>query len=233
MVGRATRLIAALMLWPGAITGGLASASAVAAPPGHADFRNEPVSPEARSIADWAISSGDNRGLAFVIVDKRAAQVLVFRPDGQLAGAAPALLGLARGDHTVPGIGTRPLAGIRPEERTTPAGRFVAAIGHDLKSDVVWIDYDAAISLHRVINTKPKERRLQRLETPTPLDNRISYGCINVPAAFYDGTVRPAFLGTAGIVYILPEVRSLEDVFPGYGVAAQALRVPKPPQPSG
>ena len=41
-----------------------------------------------------------------------------------------------------------------PEERTTPAGRFVAERGQNLRGeDVVWIDYDAAVLMHRVITT--------------------------------------------------------------------------------
>src|SRR5687767_11189297 len=36
----------------------------------HADFSGEPASAEARSIADWAVDSGDNQGMPFVIVDK-------------------------------------------------------------------------------------------------------------------------------------------------------------------
>jgi hypothetical protein len=225
MMGRSARIaFAALALRPGAVAAGPPLAPAAAARSlERADFGAEPASSDARSIARWVIASDDNRGLAFVIVDKQAAKIFVFRPDGQLVGAAPALLGLARGDHTVPGIGTRKLSSIRPDERTTPAGRFVAAIGHDLKNDVVWVDYDAAISLHRVINTNPRERRLVRLATATSLDNRISYGCINVPVDFYEKIVRPAFLGTAGIVYILPEVRSLGDVFAGYDAAAPGL----------
>jgi hypothetical protein len=123
-------------------------------------------------------------------------------------------LGLAFGDESAPGIGARKLADIRPEERTTPAGRFVAALGADLgEQDVLWVDYDAAISLHRVVAGQPKERRAQRLATPTPNDNRISYGCINVPAAFYDSAIRPAFLGRSGVVYVLPDVRSIRQVF--------------------
>jgi hypothetical protein len=31
-------------------------------------------------------------------------------------------------------------------------------------------------------------------------DNRISYGCINVPAAFYDGVVRPLLAGGRAVV---------------------------------
>jgi hypothetical protein len=45
------------------------------------------------------------------------------------------------------------------------------------------------------------------------LDNRISYGCINVPAKFYDAVVVPAFTGTVGIVYILPETKPLKAAF--------------------
>ena len=167
-------------------------------------------------MADWVADSGDNRSLPFVIVDKTQAKVFVFDRAGQLRGAAPALLGLAQGDDTVPGIGDKKLSAIRPEERTTPAGRFVAALGEDLETDILWVDYDAAISLHRVIDTGPKDHRLQRLATPTPLDNRISYGCINVPAKFYEAIVHPAFAGTNGIVYILPETRSIRAEFPAY-----------------
>ena len=55
----------------------------------------------------------------------------------------------------------------------------------------MWVDYDAAVSMHRVITSNPAERRLQRLASPTPKDNRISYGCINLPAAFFDKVLSP------------------------------------------
>ena len=182
-----------------------------------ADFAGEQASHEARQLADWVVDSGNNLNLPFVIVDKVNARVFVFDAGGRIRGAAPALLGLARGDHSVPGIGERELSDIRPEDRTTPAGRFVAALGHNLRGeDVLWVDYDGAVSLHRVITSNPKERRLHRLATPTPEDNRISYGCINVPVAFYETVVRAAFTGTEGIVYVLPETRPAREVFGSY-----------------
>ncbi len=183
------------------------------ATPGVADFGTSAVSNDARAVANWVIASGDNRGLPFVIIDKVAAKVFVFDPRGGILGAAPALLGLGRGDDSVPGIGQRRLAAIRPEERTTPAGRFEAALGNDFDQDILWIDYETALSLHRVITGRPADRRHARLASPTPRDNRISYGCINVPARFYDMVVAPAFKGTVGIVYILPETRPIESVF--------------------
>jgi hypothetical protein len=189
----------------------------VAPHPKRANFEREDKSRDARHVADWVVDSGDNRGMPFVIVDKLDAKVFVFDADGQLRGAAPALLGLARGDDFIPGIGDRKLSDMRPEERTTPAGRFVASLGSNFYGkDVLWVDYDGAVSLHRVITTKPAERRLQRLATPTPIDNRISYGCINVPAKFYESVVSPVFTGTYGIVYVLPEIRSKGEIFALY-----------------
>ena len=54
---------------------------------------------------------------------------------------------------------------------------------------------------------------IERLATPTAEDNRISYGCINVPAAFYDNFVKPLFLPRNGIVYMLPDTKPLAAVF--------------------
>lgn len=186
----------------------------VARIPDRADFGSARASADAREVADWIVASADNGGLPFVIVDKKNAQVFVFDAGGRIRGAAPALLGIARGDHTVPGIGERKYSDMSPKDRTTPAGRFVAGLGMSTRGeDVLWVDYESAVSLHRVVTTAPKERRLERLATPTSLDNRISYGCINVPAQFYEGVVRPAFSGTEGIVYVLPETRPVRELF--------------------
>lgn len=175
------------------------------------------ASDDARNMAHWIIQSGDNGMRPFAIVDKKTARVLVFYADGRLRDTTPALLGLAVGDEAIPGIGDRPLASIRPDERTTPAGRFVATIDRNLQGkEILWVDYDGAISMHPVVTNKPKERRLQRLNSSTSLDNRISYGCINVPPKFFSTVVRPAFTGTEGIVYVLPDTKSLKDVFTSY-----------------
>lgn len=179
-----------------------------------ADFLAEPASDEVRFIANWVSDSGDNQKMNFVIIDKKNAKVFVFDPAGKLQGAAPVLLGAAIGDHTVPGIGQRPIAQVLPEERTTPAGRFVGEPGRNASGeDVVWVDYDAAVSMHRVRTGNPKEHRLERLATPTTGDNRISYGCINMPAAFYENVLSPVFKARYGVVYVLPEVKPLREVF--------------------
>lgn len=205
-----------------AISGG--GAPATTAPrPERANLKREGASLEVRNFADWIVDSQNNGGLPFAVVDKINAHVFVFFADGRLRGAAPALLGSASGDDSVPGIGDRKLSSIRPDERTTPAGRFVAEMGRNMRGEeILWVDYDAAVSLHRVITSNPKEHREQRLATPTPADNRITYGCINVSEAFYLTVVHPMFFGTRAIVYVLPETRSVQDVFRSYLVADQA-----------
>ncbi len=182
--------------------------------PIQANFNGQVASKDARRVADWAVSSQDNADLPFVIIDKAQAKVFVFDSIGMLQGATLALLGLAHGDDSVPGIGDRKLSAIPPKDRTTPAGRFVASLGHDLETDILWIDYKDAISLHRVINGTPGDHRLQRLATLSPLDKRITFGCINVPVRFYENVILKAFNGTVGVVYILPEIKTIDQVFP-------------------
>ncbi len=193
------------------------SLTALTSSSGRADFKNAERSKAAGKVADWIVDSADNEGMPFVIVDKIDAKVFVFDPDGRILGSAPALLGLARGDHSSPGIGDRHLSAIRREERTTPAGRFVGSLGHNSDgSNVLWVDHGKAVSLHRVITDDPRERRLERLATPTPLDNRISYGCINVPVKFFDEVIRPVFANVRGVIYVLPEVKKNSEIFESY-----------------
>ena len=142
----------------------------------------------------------------FVVIDKVDAHLFVVGSDGQVIGDTPVLLGAAKGDDSVPGIGERPIANIRPFERTTPAGRFMASAGLNAQGeDIVWVDYNAAISMHRLRIVNPRERRMQRLASPTAADNRISYGCINMSPEFFDSVVAPLFRRGPHLVYVLPE----------------------------
>jgi len=186
-----------------------------------AQFAGRTASADTRRLADWVVASGDTRGRPFIIVDKVAARVFAFDAHGVVHGSAPTLLGAARGDISPPGIGTLRLADITPAMRITPAGRFEASLGRDLgPRDILWVDYDAAISLHRVITTNKVEHRLARLASPTIDDNRISYGCINVPASFYDKVVLPLFKPANGVVYILPEESPLDAMLAHLSSAA-------------
>lgn len=169
---------------------------------------------DAEQVLQWVVRSHDNQGLPFMIIDKRQAHLWVFDRGASLKGDAPVLLGAARGDHSLPGIGSMPLSKIKPSDRTTPAGRFQAEIGKNLRGEkVVWVDYDGGVSMHPVLTTEAAERREERLATPTPADNRVSYGCINVPKSFHEKVVLGSLQSGHAIVYVLPDTAPLRSVF--------------------
>ena len=182
--------------------------------PGAGWLRSAHASEQAMQLVRWALDSNDHRRQPFAVVDKPAARIHVFAADGQWLGSSPVLLGSAYGDTSVPGIGERPLAQIRPEERTTPAGRFASEPGRNTRGDdLVWIDYDSAVSLHRVRSVHLGERRQQRLASPQPGERRISNGCVNVAHAFYDRVIAPTLGRTPGVVYVLPDSTPFATIF--------------------
>ena len=220
----------ALLLPPGAPSPASASqrmAAPMPAPSRVADLGDTEASNELRQMANWIASTSDHAAMPFVLIDKRAARLFVFDEQARLLDHTAVLLGSAHGDDSVPGIGDKAIADVRPEERTTPAGRFAGQRGLNIDGeDVVWVDYDAAVSMHRVRATQPKERRLQRLATETADDNRISYGCINIPADFFDAHIAPTFSAQRSMVYVLPEQKTLQTVFgvPPSGHLAQMIK---------
>lgn len=175
-----------------------------------------PVSPDAERVAAWIAASADNGGLPYAIVDKKSASLLLFDAGGKPLGHVPVLLGIALGDEASPGIGTKNLSEIGPAEKTTPAGRFLARFGVAAGNQrVLWVDYATSVALHPIPRPgKPRERRRERMLSPTGTDNRITFGCINVPLAFYTGTISPLFRRKGGYVYVTPDEKPLEDVFP-------------------
>ena len=173
-----------------------------------------PAQADTKRFAAQAVAAGDTHGHIFAVIDKSAATVSLYNAAGKLLAASPILLGMAKGDVSVPGISERAIQEISAHERTTPAGRFVTEPGTNLTGEtIVWIDYDAAVSMHRLRPSNPLEKRPERMATATPLDNRITYGCVNVPAEFYDRWVLPSLGKTSGVVYILPETQPAKKLF--------------------
>jgi hypothetical protein len=180
----------------------------------------EEIVPTAKSdmaarLTEWIAQSGDNGKSPYIVIDKQAARLFLFDAEGKELGDAPVLIGIALGDDATPGVGAKKLAEIGPAEKTTPAGRFIAKFGRAVgKERVLWVDYHNSVALHAVVTSNKKERRVERLRTPSVDDNRISFGCINVPTAFYGKKVRPLFQKSGGVVYILPDTKPVEEVFP-------------------
>jgi hypothetical protein len=184
-----------------------------------AEYLGETVTSDARHIAEWAVHSGDHKGYPFVIVDKVFARAFAFDASGRLIAAAPVLVGMAVGDTFPPGVAGMDMYQTKPSERITPAGRYFAEEDLNLKGQrVLWVDYDAGIAIHKIPTKKTKQRRPERMASPYPADHRISYGCINVPAAFYESVVARHFRRKGGVVYVLPDSTPLQTVFKSYDV---------------
>ncbi len=198
---------------------GVASAEEAAAQPVAAVDqlpRGQDVSGTVIELAGWVVATKDSEGYPFAVIDKAAAQVLVFDGDGRLRGAAPGLFGSAIGDHTAPGIAGLALREIPGRDRTTPAGRFVGGFGPSIDAGrVLWVDYDSAVSIHPTATGVPAERRVERLASPSPDDNRISHGCINVSPEFYERIIGPTF-ERGGVFYILPDEAPMAETFPEF-----------------
>ena len=174
------------------------------------------VSATVIELAGWVVAAKDSHGYPFAVIDKAAAQVLVFGGDGRLRGAAPGLFGSAIGDHAAPGIAGLALREIPGRDRTTPAGRFVGGFGPSIDAGrVLWVDYDSAVSMHPTATGVPAERRAERLASPSPDDNRVTHGCINVSPEFYEAIIRPTF-ERGGVFYILPDAAPIAETFPEF-----------------
>ena len=186
--------------------------------------RGQDVSDTVIELAGWVVASGDSQGYPFAIMDKATAQILVFGGDGRLRGAAPGLFGSAVGDHTAPGVAGLALREIPGRDRTTPAGRFVGGYGPSIDAGrVLWVDYESAVSIHPTATGVPAEKRPERLASPSPDDNRVTHGCINVSPAFYEQVVRPTF-ERGGVFYVLPDEASLAETFPEFAQSRAAAQ---------
>lgn len=176
----------------------------------------------ATRVAAWVAASKDNHALPWAVVDKTNAALFLFDPQGKPLGAVPVLIGIAAGDEASPGVGNKKLADLGPAEKTTPAGRFLAKFGMPVGGQrVLWVDYATSVALHPIpTDVSARERRRERMLSPSPDDNRITFGCINVPKAFYNSLLSRLFRKKGGYVYVLPDTKPLEEVFPRLRVQA-------------
>lgn len=186
-----------------------------------ADFGKAEAPADVVQVANWVSYTRNAKKKAFVLIDKKNARMYVFDPKGKLKDDAPVLLGSAVGDTSAPGIGSKPLSQIKEDEKTTPAGRFLALPGkNNHGEDIIWIDYNAAVSMHRIRKVKEEERRFERMATPESDDNRISNGCVNVPRDYYNKVLNPTVRKYGAYVYVLPETKTPQQLFGSLDVPA-------------
>ena len=174
------------------------------------------LSNTASAVRAWVQETKDNRGQKYIIADKVSGEMHIMDSRGNVLATMPALYGTQKGDAAVPG--------------QTPAGIFTLQQRYDVASsfggDVQQFaeHSDGSIwAIHRVLTSNPKQMRQARLNSLTAEDNRVSLGCINVPADMYNKYLKNGFKGK---LYVIPEQRPLGEVFRGIqeNVAADDLK---------
>ncbi|MFZ8064821.1 LPD38 domain-containing protein [Escherichia coli] len=161
------------------------------------------LSSTASVVRAWVQETKDNQGQKYIIADKVAGELYIMDSRGNVLATMPALYGSRKGDAAVPG--------------QTPAGIFMlqqrndvgASLGGDVQQFAEHTD-GSIWAIHRVLTTNPKQMREARLKSVTAADNRISLGCINVPADMYDKYLKNGFQGK---LYVIPEQKPLGEVF--------------------
>jgi uncharacterized protein YceK len=89
-------VVCPILLMSGCASVGSPAAQSAAAASRVAEFHGTHASADAVRVANWIAASGDNAGMAFVIVDKKMAKVYVFDALAQLRGAS-SVNGVSRG----------------------------------------------------------------------------------------------------------------------------------------
>lgn len=187
---------------------GLYWAALLAAPPLAARPRGPDWPSALQQLARQIVRDSGQPRRPFAIVEKRMALLVVHSANGAPLGLSRVLLGRTPGDHSVPGVGLRTEQGrLHEDDCTTPAGRFESEPGSNHSGEaVVWLDYAAALAIHRLRPGPSMADRARRLASPLAHDKRVSAGCVVVPAAFYEAVVQPALGRGPGVVYVLREL---------------------------
>ena len=178
-----------------------------------ADFKGVEASRDIRLVAEWQVRQG--HGKSFVMLDKINGLIYAFDGKGVLLAKAPSLYGASGKDLLSEESASKTMDQMTTADKVTPAGVF-GAKGVNNSSygfTVNFAEYKTgAIAIHIVYLGTPSENRQYRLDSKSPLDNRISYGCINVPAEFM--SVMKAHFSKDSVVIVLPELQSAESFFP-------------------
>jgi hypothetical protein len=175
-------------------------------------------------VANWRLRAGIEK--PFMVVDKVGGLTYAFDANGVLLAKTPALYGKSGLDTMTSESENRQVSEMVDSDKITPAGVF-AAEGVDSLAYGKAVRFKQQASgdllIHTVYLGNPSENRLGRLASATSADNRISYGCVNVPMDFAKDVLAKHFSGSSEVL-VLPEQASMAETFPTMGDQSQDTR---------
>lgn len=177
-----------------------------------ADAR-EKMSPLAQMVYENMAPVAKKSGKGFIVADKPMGMIHFFSPNGRLLVQDVSLYGADAGDVAQAG------------KKITAAGafklkldRFVPGYAGNMTLDLVGSeDVEGAVTaIHAAYLDEPAEKRLDRLASETPDDNKISNACINTTHETFVNKLKPnieEFDG--GMVFVLPDAtEKTAEMFP-------------------
>jgi 5'-deoxynucleotidase YfbR-like HD superfamily hydrolase len=143
---------------------------------------------------------------SYVIVDKPSATLFIIGADKKLIGQMPVLLGQTKGETPNMSDAESDTA----VQATTPSGKYTLlrlAGEEDLityKGKVFSLCGSDALALH-ITYPPEKEKRTEALNTPTPEDNRMSWGCINISEEMWGKYIEGNIEARGAYMFITPD----------------------------
>lgn len=120
-----------------------------------------------------------------IIADKASGTLSIYRPENKSIISNPALFGQEIEDNL-----SMSSFDIGTSRKVTPAGTFIAEKAYSSKMHEPIIIFihgkKQLLAIHPIYLGKPNERRIERIQSLSSEDNRISNGCINVLVDFFN-----------------------------------------------
>lgn len=192
------------------------------------DFKEVAVPGYIQQVADNRMRAHPNKPI--VIVDKQMGLTYMIDANGVLAGKSASLTGKTKGDfRSEEAKKTASVESIAEKDKVTEAGMFEGALkkSEDYGRVITLQEFNNySVALHQTYLKKPAERRQERLESATPEDNRISFGCINVPNEFMQNVVLKSipYGMTRFPIVVIPESKSIQAFWPSEDFASSETK---------
>lgn len=187
------------------------------------EVAKQQMSPLAQKVYERVAHTAMAKGKGFFIADKPNGMIHAFDAKGEYLSSSAALYGKQAGDVVSEQSMSRTADEMTDEDRVTPAGTFSLrqTIDPEYTGGYTFRMTDAktgrsmqGIAVHAVYVGTPKEQRLQRLDTKSAADNKISFGCINTGNKFFLDEVLPhAGDFNGGLVFVLPDDTASTDAY--------------------
>jgi hypothetical protein len=175
------------------------------------EMRGVIASADVNLVANWIMRNKLHKGHPFIIADKAASLLFAFDGNGGLLAKTPALFGATHSDALTEEQAGKMMDEVLEADKITPAGAFTSE-AYDSPSYGESVRFARYANTNLLIHRAPNAQRLQRLQSATAGDNRITYGCINALPEFVDHVLLPYFSGES-TVFVLPEMQSARSFF--------------------